>query len=274
MNKLHQHDRQGAGILPAPSVVEASNGSLSDSVSHATVVIPAEANLKAYDLLTVYWQGSSEAGSVTSYPLAITEDLAGKAYSYLIPGDSIRKSSGGQVNLWYTTQQVGASSVTMSRISALTVQAGASAETEDFERFDETVIPAGTSFNTQRLTVFNGYSGPDMVITASRMAEPGVQGNVLQIDNLNKKSGSLEILFNQPVSKVRFWLSTQLMSDTITFAATDENAADMATPQTLGSTTKYIEFVADGTKGNIHKLRAFYSGQLTFMELDNFSMTE
>ncbi|WP_224651203.1 LodA/GoxA family CTQ-dependent oxidase [Pectobacterium versatile] len=94
-------------IIPAPIVKEAINGGILLKDKQVTVVVPASANLKHYDLLTINWVGLTEGQKGKSYPLPITKSLAGKEYVYTIPLAKIKDRHDHYIKIWYSFHQVG-----------------------------------------------------------------------------------------------------------------------------------------------------------------------
>lgn len=88
-------------VLPIPSVDEAVSDLLPVTSTKATVVVPATANLRANDLLTVTWKGVIGAGTVTSFPLVIDAGGAGKAYRYTIKANAIAANANRTVEVGY-----------------------------------------------------------------------------------------------------------------------------------------------------------------------------
>ncbi|WP_160286280.1 hypothetical protein [Pseudomonas knackmussii] len=96
--------------LPAPSVREASNGTLAANVEQATVDIAAYTGMAAGDLITLIWSGEKANGQPTDYRTerTVTGGMVGQTVTLTVPGAAqVAPLDGGQVTLWYQVSAAG-----------------------------------------------------------------------------------------------------------------------------------------------------------------------
>lgn len=115
-------------LLPAPSVDEAQDNSLPDTAPKATVVIPAEANLRVDDLLIVTWEGIAGVGTVVSFPLHIGAGDVGNAYNYAVKKTAIAANAGRTVSVSYEVVRADGTGRESSAVYLLNIGTGTGAE--------------------------------------------------------------------------------------------------------------------------------------------------
>lgn len=103
--------------LPPIILKEALNNHILIDEHGITTTIPAEANLQHYDLLTIYWKGTD--GVNQSCPKGITQQLAGKAFTYRIPANEIGYN--GSWDIWYSFHKVGSDDVKTSPTTTISI---------------------------------------------------------------------------------------------------------------------------------------------------------
>ena len=104
-------------IIPPAIIKDAINNKVSLNESGLIVVIPAEASLKHYDLLTLYWKGKE--GINKSYPKAITQQREGKNFTYQIPLKRLDNSP--SLDIWYSFYQAGTTDIKTSPVTTVNI---------------------------------------------------------------------------------------------------------------------------------------------------------
>ncbi|MCS5517571.1 hypothetical protein NWF32_30320 [Pseudomonas qingdaonensis] len=101
----------GAAVkLPSPQVTEAVDGVLEATLTTATVVVPAAAQLEKDDFIEITWRGTGSDGSTLLYKDAktVTSASAGKDISFAVNGpQNIQPLSGGSLEVSYTVSRQG-----------------------------------------------------------------------------------------------------------------------------------------------------------------------
>lgn len=89
--------------LPAPSVLEASGGSLAADTEPATVEIAAYEGMAAGDLVTLFWEGLTTEGSPLSYSDShvISGAGVGRTVTFSVDGNQISPLGGGSLTVYY-----------------------------------------------------------------------------------------------------------------------------------------------------------------------------
>ncbi|MCS3430568.1 LodA/GoxA family CTQ-dependent oxidase [Klebsiella sp. BIGb0407] len=103
--------------IPPAIIKNAINNKASLYETGLTVIIPAEAGLKHYDLLTIYWKGKE--GVNKSHPKAITQQREGKKFTYQIPLRQLEKNS--LLEVWYSFHRVGADDIKTSPVTTINI---------------------------------------------------------------------------------------------------------------------------------------------------------
>ena len=105
-------------FLPAPSVPEASDTTISveDNPDGVTVVVSADAGLEAGDVVTVYWMGTTGAGT-TSITETVSGAGAGKTLTFHISVDVLTADAGTGVRIYYVVEKVSGSIGTSAEVS-------------------------------------------------------------------------------------------------------------------------------------------------------------
>jgi len=103
--------------IPPAIIKNAVNNKVSLNQTGLTVVIPAETNLKHYDLLTIYWKGKD--GINKSYPKAITQQHEGKGFIYHIPLKKLDNYS--FLDVWYSFYKTGSTEIKTSPVTTIEI---------------------------------------------------------------------------------------------------------------------------------------------------------
>ncbi|UQZ10211.1 hypothetical protein M8G38_10240 [Providencia stuartii] len=85
--------------LPTPVIINKD----SNNPEFIEIMIPANAGLRMYDLLTIHWESNNILAN--SYPQAITSAREGKEFLYNIPISKV--SAVEKVKIWYSFCRVG-----------------------------------------------------------------------------------------------------------------------------------------------------------------------
>lgn len=103
--------------LPSAIIKHTINNTASLHNTGLTVIVPAEAGLKHYDLLTIYWKGKENINK--SYPKAITQQREGKQFTYQIPLSELKNNS--LLEVWYSFHKTGTNDIKTSPITTTNI---------------------------------------------------------------------------------------------------------------------------------------------------------
>jgi len=103
--------------IPPAIIKDAVNNIAPLNKTGLIVIIPAEAGLKYYDLLTIYWKGKGDINK--SLTKAITQQREGKRFIYRIPLTRIDEHD--FLEVWYSFHKVGTDDIKTSPITTINI---------------------------------------------------------------------------------------------------------------------------------------------------------
>jgi len=104
-------------VIPPANIKSSVNNKVSLNETGLTVIIPAEAGLKHYDLLTIYWKRKN--GINKSYPKAITPLREGKKFTYQTPLRQLENHS--LLDVWYSFHRAGTDDIKTSPVTTINI---------------------------------------------------------------------------------------------------------------------------------------------------------
>ncbi|WP_299997092.1 LodA/GoxA family CTQ-dependent oxidase [uncultured Cedecea sp.] len=114
---MNSRSTEDYDTLPAVIIKNATNNEVSLNRTGLIVIIPAEAGMKHYDLLTIYWRGKEAINK--SYPKAITQQREGKNFIYQIPLGQLENHP--LLDIWYSFHRVGTGDIKTSPVVTINI---------------------------------------------------------------------------------------------------------------------------------------------------------